>query len=145
MGNKHPNQFQSAYGLNQHCKHLVHYVHGVLYDTWLPSRVKCTTISFFDKKFSVKRILLYFAINSNFKHHCVLRSNTISKTWLSHLHVAIFWAHKISLAPSLFIEVLVPNEESEQSGISVLEVSILPPLRFFYWISEVFWRSPPYL
>jgi hypothetical protein len=44
-----------------------------------------------------------------------------------HLHHFIrkVWTHKTSLTPPLFIEVLVPSQESEQSCICVLRVSIL--------------------
>ena len=36
------------------------------------------------------------------------------------------WTHKATLTPPLFIEVPVPNDESERSGICVLGISILP-------------------
>jgi hypothetical protein len=35
-------------------------------------------------------------------------------------------AHKTSLTSPLFIEVFIPSQESEQSCICVLKVSILP-------------------
>ena len=60
-----------------------------------------------------------------------------------HLYVRIIsrrevWAHKTSLTPPLFIKVPVPSLASEWSCNYVLELSILPFLRFYYCILELF-------
>jgi len=65
---------------------------------------------------------------------CTLSNDISSKREL--------WAHKTSLTPPLFTEVTVPSQESELSCVSVLGFSILPFLRFFYWILELFSVKP---
>jgi hypothetical protein len=49
------------------------------------------------------------------------------------------WAHKTSLIPPLFIEVLVPSQKSKRSCICVLWVSILP-LSTIFGLDSGFWN-----
>jgi len=48
------------------------------------------------------------------------------------------WAHQSNLTPPLFIEVSVPKQESEQSCICILEVSIVShSTKFVHWILQL--------
>ena len=76
---------------------------------------------------------------------CVVCPSTLYYiTSTDNIHDRIFsltgnsWAHKISLATPCFIEVPVPNEDSESLCISVIMVLFLFFLRFSNWILELF-------
>ena len=55
-----------------------------------------------------------------------------------HFHCEEAWAHKTSLTAILFIEVSVQSQESDQSFMCVLVVSICLFIRVFHWIIEMF-------
>ena len=114
------------------------------------------TFTFLKKKPRYKTFILnkdYFCLNTNLPGvpGCpLLPVNNIKQIASIHnigkwygtynlnytIHVFICWP-KTSLTPSLFLEVPVPNEESERLCICVLDVSIVPLVTIFYWILEL--------
>ena len=86
---------------------------------------------------SVRFLKLYFGTVLTLRYLFVFRHNDSN----SHFTKMEVCAQKGILTPPLFIEVSVPNPDSEQSVICVLRYTIFPLfLQFFYQLLKMFLR-----
>ena len=86
---------------------------------------------------SVRFLKLYFGTVLTLRYLFVFRHNDSN----SHFTKMEVFAQKGILTPPLFIEVSVPNPDSEQSVICVLRYTIVPLfLQFFYQLLKMFLR-----